>query len=1297
MPILRVSTARAAVFSRRDHQPRRWFLLGLMLLVSGLPAGFFSLAAAPGFVPLWKFTPEEKWQAEWLDKANPAPFTVTSEEKGTTVAFSDTAAEAVCPLRALQWREITPLGIKPTRLSLDARIVAGTGLSVAPQVLDVNGNLYQLTTKPVTGQTLVWDLSTDLKSKLIKANTETVPAGTVLAGPVYLDQLRVVKPAGAPASVVFTGSQVIDPAQGTMALAEEPLFAFTPDQPWLDVNVFDESLYKVSQGPDGLTVTYGPTPKKSVFKFGSFTPDTAAEGAMGRIERITTDIELVEGAAGVAKCNLGLKDSEHEVLTCKAMELVPGHNKLVWDSSEVDSPWRGGHNGMTDFPLMLDDYTLTINGSTTETKLIFHSATKQVLRKLVYESSYGAGRPRWIWNPGETANIKVHLANMGTAPYARPFNVALLTDQERPVWNRVVQASVPAKSRADLALDVDTKGLPHGVYILRWSSTETADGIGGQALLTVADTTPLPKAKPGEFLFGIDAGAAYYQPNILDWADWCGIDVVRGGARSAWFREGVAGRDFADGDAALDALEKRGMKGSLLMSAGVPWDKDPAKFDAIVAKEAEIAGLKAAHFKGRFLWYEYGNEPSLQPFFFHGPPADYVRLYIAVHDAIKAAYPEAIVTNGGWAFAGAAGAEQRVREMAKLLPAYKVDAWAYHGHGDGAKAERHWYELARSVANYPDKVNKPYYETESGATSTDPVSWRAQARTLVQKFAYAQSLHTMPAFIWFGFHPKWEWGILQTFDEAKPAALAYRVFVQRTRGLRAQDRLDIANAPGEGYWFVGPSGQTTVVLWSDTGEYTRVLSLGAGVTDVQRYDMFGNVTPLAANPDGTVQVQAGLDPIYICAKRPAQALALKVLPPALELPEYVKVIPGMGTTLTAKVRNHGGEALQGTLEVVASGGAPVAPANAPVKVAPGGASTLDVPIKALDVSTSWWPRGWVVFAPVVGEVDLSKFTSIPTTLSSDGKALAAQFGTPQNNHLDLAPLGGGQRERKQAICFARVDVPADMDVEFGAAADYWMEWWLNGKPVLSTMSAGNGQVYDIMTHVVKAHFNKGPNLLAVRVLSGSGGWELVSGGPESLATARQTLSGTPNGMLVELKDANGATIDREAVKVDVLRPLVIRDASPWSSMAPDALLGTVNNFFKAAPDATHWYHGKADLSGQFWYRAQPDGSLLIEGAVTDDIDQKGDGIHIEVASGAGWKKRVQLSSGQPGVTKRRDEAAKVTWYEAVLSRETLGVQAKQPVAIQVNVDDDDWGVLKQTSSTAFGSDPNTWDQTWFAK
>ena len=159
--------------------------------------------------------------------------------------------------------------------------------------------------------------------------------------------------------------------------------------------------------------------------------------------------------------------------------------------------------------------------------------------------------------------------------------------------------------------------------------------------------------------------------------------------------------------------------------------------------------------------------------------------------------------------------------------------------------------------------------------------------------------------------------------------------------------------------------------------------------------------------------------------------------------------------------------------------------------------------------------GWVVFAPVMGEVDLSKFTSIPLTLPSDGKPLAAQFGTPQNTHLDLAPLGGGQRERKQAICFrAGGSYPADMDVEFGAAADYWMEWWLNGKLILSTMSAGNGQVYDISDPRREGAFQQGAEPLRgscpqrKRWMGTRLGRTRVVG-----PAARQTLSGTPNAML----------------------------------------------------------------------------------------------------------------------------------------------------------------------------------------
>lgn len=1282
----------ALKFKRNQLKKPAW--TALLCLSVGLLTGIASADNAP--IPLWKFTPDENWSAEWLDKVNSAPFTLTPDAKGLTVTFTATTAETSCPLRGILWREIEPLGIQPTQFSIEATMTAGAGISLSPRVQDVNGTTYQLTSKPVTGGTLTWDLSVELKNKVLKRDAlEPVPAGTVLQGPIYLDEVEVIKTAGPVASVTFTKGEVVDPQHGTMAFGKDVLFKFDVPERWFDVNVFDESIYKITAGPEGTTITYGPTTKRSAFKLNSFNPYTQG-GAMGRIARLTTDVEVVGATGEVGTLGLGVKDSEGEVLGSRGVPLVPGHNAVVWDSTNVASPWRGGHNGMVDFPLGLDDYTLVMNPTPIEVKVIFHSATKEALHKLVYQTGYDAGRPRFVWSPGEAATVKVHLTNLGATDYQRPFQITLSTDQEHEIWNRTVPASVSSQGKSDLPINIDTNGLLQGVYILRWASSESSDAISGQALLTVSESAPIRKAKDGEFLYGTDLGGTYEQWNLLDWADWCGVDVVRNAGGDGFFRNGSSERDLAYAESALEALEKRGLKSNRMFFPNTPWDADPAKFDKIIATQAAMASATAAKFKNRFLWYELGNEPSLQPFFFHGPSADYAKIFSAVSDAIKAADPTAIVVNGGWAFAGAGGAEQRAREMAKLIPANKIDGWAYHGHGDGAKAERYWFELAKSTANYPDKSTKPYYETESGLPSTDPITWREQARTLVQKFSFAQSTHVIPCFLWFGLHPMWEWGILENFEEAKPAALAYRVLVQRTRGLKGQDRLDVAGAKGEAYWFTNDEGQTTVVLWSDEGLYTRELALGADSTDVKRYDMFGNATPLALDADGTVGVQVGLDPIYVCSKRPPQSRAVAVLPPPLDLPVTIKVVPGSTTMLTAMVHNHGSNPLQGTVVVTPSGSVPIGATQVPIQIDVGKQAMVHLPLTVSDVPSPWWPRAWVVFAPVVGDLDLSTITAIPDSLPSDGKPLAPQIGMPVNNHLNLAPLGNGYHERRQALCFSRVNVPSDMDVEFGTSADYWMEWWLNGKKIFSTMDQGNSGPFQIMTHTVKAHFNKGQNLLVVRVLSGSAGWELVSGGPEAVASARCSLSGVTDAAIIELKDAD-KVLDREAVKVEALPPLESRDETSWSNMAPDATLGAINNLFKAAPDQAHWYHGKADLSGNLWYRVQKDGALLIEAAVVDDIDKPGDAIHINIATGDGWNKKLQVSSGQPQVTKRRDDATSITWYEAVIPRSDLGVEAKQPISIQVIVDDDDWGVLKQTATTAFGGNPDNWYQTWFLK
>ena len=99
---------------------------------------------------------------------------------------------------------------------------------------------------------------------------------------------------------------------------------------------------------------------------------------------------------------------------------------------------------MADFPLTLDDYTLTINGSATETKIIFHSGHQAGAARS--SSTRAVMELRGLAIFGTLARLRTSRCTLRT--WERPrtrgrFNVSLLTDQERPVWNHVVQASVP--------------------------------------------------------------------------------------------------------------------------------------------------------------------------------------------------------------------------------------------------------------------------------------------------------------------------------------------------------------------------------------------------------------------------------------------------------------------------------------------------------------------------------------------------------------------------------------------------------------------------------------------------------------------------------------------------------------------------------------------------------------------------------------------------------------------------------------------------------------------------------------
>ncbi len=86
-------------------------------------------------------------------------------------------------------------------------------------------------------------------------------------------------------------------------------------------------------------------------------------------------------------------------------------------------------------------------------------------------------------------------------------------------------------------------------------------------------------------------------------------------------------------------------------------------------------------------------------------------------------------------------------------------------------------------------------------------------------------------------------------------------------------------------------------------------------------------------------------------------------------------------------------------------------------------------------------------------------------------------------------------------------------MHIGMAADYWMEVYVNGEEAYSTMAKGN--IYDSYEpgdHIFTFPVNKGENIIAVKVLSGSQGWRFVCGIP---SLELNSSSARPNITFVE--------------------------------------------------------------------------------------------------------------------------------------------------------------------------------------
>lgn len=161
-----------------------------------------------------------------------------------------------------------------------------------------------------------------------------------------------------------------------------------------------------------------------------------------------------------------------------------------------------------------------------------------------------------------------------------------------------------------------------------------------------------------------------------------------------------------------------------------------------------------------------------------------------------------------------------------------------------------------------------------------------------------------------------------------------------------------------------------------------------------------------------------------------------------------------------------------------------------------------------------FPTQWTVFGPLerdTPEPDFAAMRKIPSVLAVGERRLIGADARLGGGTLDLGPLMGGNVSGKTAYALAIIQAPEDTQVTLGAGADWWMKWWVDGQVVCDTTQTGNEThpptIYD---RAFAASLKKGPNLIAVKVVSGKASFVLAAGGPRELRGGGNTASRARN-------------------------------------------------------------------------------------------------------------------------------------------------------------------------------------------
>ncbi len=173
-----------------------------------------------------------------------------------------------------------------------------------------------------------------------------------------------------------------------------------------------------------------------------------------------------------------------------------------------------------------------------------------------------------------------------------------------------------------------------------------------------------------------------------------------------------------------------------------------------------------------------------------------------------------------------------------------------------------------------------------------------------------------------------------------------------------------------------------------------------------------------------------------------------------------------------------------------------------------------------------WPVEWAAFGPVPPAGGMRSPGGLPSTDNlPDGRQLAkvpeqlriAGVDYRQRSVklsagavIDLAEIFAGAKRGTTVYLMAPVKIGQSGEYKIYTGANWWMHWWVDGRPVFNTIPEGNKKSPIFITnHVFAMDLPAGEHVLAVAVIAGGGGFSIAAGGEREVQAALQASAAAP--------------------------------------------------------------------------------------------------------------------------------------------------------------------------------------------